>query len=80
MKKKDKDKLLFYIKIIFEWLIIFFASVLIPTKKLEFWDIFLIATIGSIACGFLNIYSSELANNVMKATGISLGIKTMINY
>ena len=66
------------LKYIIQWLVVFMAAKFIPSKKLDFKDITIIAIIGAISFAILDMYSPTLSDMGRGQTGMTIGLKTLI--
>jgi len=74
-----KQKIRRVLKYLIHWIIIFAATKYIPSGKLTFKEVTMVAMVGAISFAILDLYVPVVADNCRKQIGYSLGIKTLIS-
>jgi len=73
-----KEQLVKALKYVLEWTAIVAASTLIPSHKLTWKEVMMIAMVGAIAFAILDMYSPTVSDDAKERAGIILGFKTMM--
>jgi len=65
-------------KYFIEWLVIAFASKMIPSQKIEVCEVVMIATVGACVFALLDMFSPTVSNAARTGAGFMLGLKTVL--
>ena len=75
-KKKGTVKKI--VKYILQMLVVFIAAKYIPTKKLSFKEVTIIAMVGAISFAILDMYAPSISNGCLNTLSTTMSYKTFM--